>query len=381
MVWEKKIIDNNKQIFSAKTGKNQEFLAPIYVGDDNRYEIYDILSVSGGFGIIYCARDTRLGNHEVLIKSRRYDGEPGLFVFKGDKSREAKIEKIREKTLFEAESLKMFKQNRESRMPILNDIVFGFSPSIYGPHTDSAGKEYIIEEDYVYNEPYIVMQVINGTNLWDVVKGGIQELCHDRGYNSYFEWERCVLEYAKELTTIFLEFHRPRKAEQDDYYYIYQDLKPENIILSHDRFLTLLDFGGITKIKLKVRKNIDGRSERINETGSGSPGLGTFGFQAPEAHNPAMLKNLDQRCDIYTLGATLFQLLTGFDMADILETQDSEIPLEKALKDVCSEATYMVLDKCLQRDREKRYNTMAEVRSDIVNKCFKDVKERIREYK
>ncbi len=381
MVWEKKIIDNNKQIFSAKTGKNQEFLAPIYVGDDNRYEIYDILSVSGGFGIIYRARDTRLGNHEVLIKSRRYDGEPGLFVFKGDKSREAKIEKIREKTLFEAESLKMFKQNRESRMPILNDIVFGFSPSIYGPHTDSAGKEYIIEEDYVYNEPYIVMQVINGTNLWDVVKGGIQELCHDRGYKSYFEWERCVLEYAKELTTIFLEFHRPRKAEQDDYYYIYQDLKPENIILSHDRFLTLLDFGGITKIKLKVRKNIDGRSERINETGNGSPGLGTFGFQAPEAHNPAMLKNLDQRCDIYTLGATLFQLLTGFDMADILETQDSEIPLEKALKDVCSEATYMVLNKCLQRDREKRYNTMAEVRSDIVNKCFKDVKERIREYK
>ena len=381
MVWEKKIIDNNKQIFSAKTGKNQEFLAPIYVGDDNRYEIYDILSVSGGFGIIYRARDTRLGNHEVLIKSRRYDGEPGLFVFKGDKSREAKIEKIREKTLFEAESLKMFKQNRESRMPILNDIVFGFSPSIYGPHTDSAGKEYIIEEDYVYNEPYIVMQVINGTNLWDVVKGGIQELCHDRGYKSYFEWERCVLEYAKELTTIFLEFHRPRKAEQDDYYYIYQDLKPENIILSHDRFLTLLDFGGITKIKLKVRKNIDGRSERINETGNGSPGLGTFGFQAPEAHNPAMLKNLDQRCDIYTLGATLFQLLTGFDMADILETQDSEIPLEKALRDVCSEATYMVLNKCLQRDREKRYNTMAEVRSDIVNKCFKDVKERIREYK
>ena len=381
MVWEKKIIDNNKQIFSAKTGKNQEFLAPIYVGDDNRYEIYDILSVSGGFGIIYRARDTRLGNHEVLIKSRRYDGDPGLFVFKGDKSREAKIEKIREKTLFEAESLKMFKQNRESRMPILNDIVFGFSPSIYGPHTDSAGKEYIIEEDYVYNEPYIVMQVINGTNLWDVVKGGIQELCHDRGYKSYFEWERCVLEYAKELTTIFSEFHRPRKAEQDDYYYIYQDLKPENIILSHDRFLTLLDFGGITKIKLKVRKNIDGRSERINETGSGSPGLGTFGFQAPEAHNPAMLKNLDQRCDIYTLGATLFQLLTGFDMADILETQDSEIPLEKALRDVCSEATYMVLNKCLQRDREKRYNTMAEVRSDIVNKCFKDVKERIREYK
>lgn len=380
MAWEREIRGDNRQVFFRNTNREYEFFAPVYIGDNNRYELYDILSVSGGFGIIYCARDNHLGGHEVLIKSRRYDGESGLFTFVGDKSREGKIEKIREKTLFEAECLKMFKQNRESRMPILNDIVFDFSASIYGPHIDHTGKEYIIEDDYVYNEPYIVMQVINGTNLWDMVKCGTQALCQKRGYKCYFEWERAVLEYIKELTTIFLEFHRPRSDEYGDYYYIYQDLKPENIILSHDRFLTLLDFGGITKIKLKCRKKANGQLERISETGSGSPGLGTFGFQAPEAHNPAMLKTLDQRCDIYTLGATMFQLLTGFDMADILETEDSEIPLEKALKGVCSEETYAVLKKCLQRDREKRYNTMAEVRVDIVNKCFKDVKDRIREY-
>lgn len=380
MVWEREIRDNNKQLFSRNIGRYQEFLAPVYVGDDNRYELYDILSVAGGFSIIYKAKDIRLGGHEVLIKSRRYDGEPGLFTFKGDKSREAKIEKIREKTLFEAECLKMFKQNRESRMPILNDIVFGFSPSIYGPHVDSTGKEYTIDEAYVYDEPYIVMQVINGTNLWDMVKGGTQTLCRERGYKCYFEWERAVLEYVKELTTIFSEFHKPRNDEVGDYYYIYQDLKPENIILSHGRFLTLLDFGGITKIKLKTRLNTKGRVERYNEIGSGSPGLGTFGFQAPEARNQAMLKNLDQRCDIYTLGATMFQLLTGFEMADILETEDSEIPLKWALKGVCSDETYAVLKKCLERNREKRYKTMAEVRMDIVNKCFKDVKNRIREY-
>lgn len=380
MAWKREIKENNKQIFSRNTDRYQEFLAPHYVGDDNRYELYDILSVAGGFGIIYRARDSRLGNHEVLIKSRRYDAEPGLFSFKGDKSREEKIEKIRDKTLFEAECLKMFKQNRESRMPILNDIVFGFSPSIYGPHEDISGIEYTIEEDYVYDEPYIVMQVINGTNLWDMVKDGIQNLCRKRGFKSYYEWERAVLEYAKELTTIFSEFHKPRNEENYDYYYIYQDLKPENIILSHDRFLTLLDFGGITKIKLKTRTSINGQLERYSETGSGNPGLGTFGFQAPEARNPSMVKSLDQRCDIYTLGATLFQLLTGFDMRDILETDDSEIPLEFALKGVCSDETYEVLKKCLQRDRDKRYKTMAEVRTDIVNKCFKDVKEKIREY-
>ena len=380
MAWEREIKENNKQVFSRNLGRYQEFLAPVYVGDDNRYELYDILSVAGGFGIIYKARDRRLGDHEVLIKSRRYDGEPGLFSFKNDKSRFDKIDRIRDKTLFEAECLKMFKQNRESRMPILNDIVFGFSPSIYGPHTDIYGNEYYIDDEYIYDEPYIVMQVINGTNLWDIVKDGTQKLCKERGFKCYYEWERTVLEYAKEITTIFSEFHKPRNDEEDEYYYIYQDLKPENIILSHDRFLTLLDFGGITKIKLKIRTGINGQKERYSETAGGSPGLGTFGFQAPEARNNAMIKSLDQRCDIYTLGATLFQLLTGFDMADILDNEDSEIPLEQALKNVCSDETYAVIKKCLERDREKRYRTMSEVRADIVNKCFKDVKDRIREY-
>lgn len=379
MSWNREIKKDYQFFSRIANGKELKFMAPIKVGDD-RYELYDILSVAGGFGIIYKARDLRLKGHEVLVKSRRYDGEPGLFSFQGDTSREDKIEKIRTKTEFEAECLKMFKQNRESRMPILNDVVYGFSPSIYGPHEDMNGEEYYVKEDYIFEEPYIVMQVINGTNLGDYVKQGIQSICQERGYKCFFEWERAVLEYAKELTTIFAGFHSLHHDDNGDYFYIYQDLKPENIILSHDRFLTLLDFGGITKIKLKTRTNPNGVLERYTETGMGSPGLGTFGFQAPEARNPAMLRSLDQRCDIYTLGATLYQLLTGFDFAEILETAESEIPLEKSLKGVCSDSTYSVLKKCLERDREKRYKTMNDVRTDIVNNCFKDVKEQIRAY-
>ena len=379
MSWNREFKKDYQFFSRIANGKEQKFMAPIKVGDD-RYELYDILSVAGGFGIIYKAKDLRLKGHEVLIKCRRYDGEPGLFSFQGDTSREDKIEKIRSKTEFEAECLKMFKQNRESRMPILNDVVYGFSPSIYGPHEDMNGEEYYVKDDYIFDEPYIVMQVINGTNLGDYVKQGIQSICQERGYKCFFEWERAVLEYAKELTTIFAGFHSLHHDDNGDYFYIYQDLKPENIILSHDRFLTLLDFGGITKIKLKTRTNPNGVQERYTETGMGSPGLGTFGFQAPEARNPAMLRSLDQRCDIYTLGATLYQLLTGFDFADILETAESEIPLEQSLKGVCSDSTYSVLKKCLERDREKRYKTMNDVRTDIVNNCFKDVKEQIRAY-
>ena len=382
MKWNREIDrNNNRQHFSGKTpaGEYKELLAPVYVGDD-RYELYDILSEAGGFGIIYRAKDTRLNNHEVLIKSRRYDNEPGLFSFQYDNTRESKIEKIREKTLFEAECLKMFKQNRESRMPILNDVVEGFSPTIYGPHKDSSGENYYIEDEYIYYEPYIVMQVVEGVNLGDYIKNGIEFIVKKRNYRSYFEWERTVLEYAKELATIFIEFHRPRQEGNNSFYYVYQDLKPDNIILSNDRFITLLDFGGITKIKIKERKNQNGEAETYTETSIGSPGLGTFGFQAPEARNSAMIKNLDHRCDIYTLGATIYQLLTGFDFADILETEDTEIPLEKSLKGVCSEATYSFLQKCLQRDREKRFSSMQELRTEILMNCFESVKAEIRRY-
>ena len=379
MGWNREIKKDYQFFSRISNGKEEKFMAPLKVGDD-RYEIYDILSVAGGFGIIYKARDLRINGHEVLIKSRRYDGEPGLFSFQRDTSREGKIEKIREKTIFEAKCLKMFKQNRESRMPILNDVVYGFSPSIYGPHKDMNGEEYYVKEDYIFDEPYIVMQVINGTNLGDYVKRGIPVICHERGYKCYYEWERAVLEYAKELATIFAGFHALQHDGNGDYFYIYQDLKPDNIIISQDRFLTLLDFGGITRINLKTEKNMNGLNKRYTVTGTGSPGLGTFGFQAPEARNNALIGNLDQRCDIYTLGATIYQLLTGFDFTDILETAESEIPLKQTLKGVCSEKTYAVLEKCLQRDREKRYETMNEVRTDIVKLCFKDVKEQIRAY-
>ncbi|WP_026522724.1 protein kinase domain-containing protein [Butyrivibrio sp. VCB2001] len=378
MPYKRKVDSKEKrQLFTDNKGNS--FMAPLYVGEE-RYELYDILSAAGGFGIIYKAKDRRIGNHEVLIKARRYDNEPGLFSFQGDVSRATKIEKIREKTLFEAECLKMFKEKKESRMPILNDIVWGFSPSIYGPHKDMEGNDYYIDDDYVYEEPYIVMQVINGINLGEITGQSMSLMVPNKGYKCYYEWEQQVLEYIKEICTIFSSFHNIRTSEGNSYYYIYQDLKPDNIIVSNERFVTLLDFGGITKIKVHLKHNEIGQMQEVTETGMGSPGLGTFGFQAPEARNSALIKALDRRCDIYTIGATMYQLLTGFDFADILADEDSEIPLEESLKGIVSDATYEVLRKCLQRDREKRYSNVQDLRTDIITKCFADVKSHIRNY-
>ena len=68
---------DNTQVFFNKDNNEEKIIAPIYIGN-KRYIIKDILSNSGGFGIIYIAIDTRLNNREVLVKANKY--KPELMV-------------------------------------------------------------------------------------------------------------------------------------------------------------------------------------------------------------------------------------------------------------------------------------------------------------
>ena len=84
-------LNRNFQEFTIESGEKDETLkAPITIGE-GRYEIKDIKSADGGFGIVYKAIDKRLNNRNVLIKARRYDNIPGLFSYAYDKSRDDEI--------------------------------------------------------------------------------------------------------------------------------------------------------------------------------------------------------------------------------------------------------------------------------------------------
>src|SRR6202022_1943561 len=78
---------------------------------------------------------------------------------------------------------------------------------------------------------------------------------------------------------------------------IHRDIKPDNIMVASDGQVKLADLGLV--------KEVDGD---VNLTRTGR-GLGTPHFMAPEQFRNA--KNADVRCDIYSLGATLYQLVTG----------------------------------------------------------------------
>jgi eukaryotic-like serine/threonine-protein kinase len=78
---------------------------------------------------------------------------------------------------------------------------------------------------------------------------------------------------------------------------IHRDVKPDNVMLTPDGIAKLTDLGLV--------KDVEGE---LNLTRTGR-GLGTPHFMAPEQFRNA--KNVDVRSDIYSLGATLYMMLTG----------------------------------------------------------------------
>lgn len=357
-MWEviRKDINKNIQIFS-KSKNDGLVVAPIYIGN-GRYMIESILSNEGGFGVIYNAKDTRLDNRRVLIKANKY--EKSIFnKYKDDiDGLKKEINKIRNNTKIEFETLVYLKRNEEARMPSVNDIIYDFCPIIY--------LENVLGAEVYNQEPYIVMQMINGENLGDYVTNQTrEEILKRRGYKDLREWELDILSYSLQIATILEGFHQRKKIDEGrSIYRIYQDLKPQNIMLTDERFITMLDFGGMTTV-IELENG-----DTITYDELGSPGLGTVGYRAPEALIDPY--RVDERVDIYSLGATMYHLLTGTQLNIIMENEYDRIPIDNLRKHY-NKVTCEIVEKCTHLDREKRYRNIQEAK-EAIKAAFKPVR-------
>ena len=139
---------------------------------------------------------------------------------------------------------------------------------------------------------------------------------------------------------------------------IHRDLKPENILLTKSGSLKLADLG--------IAKNLEDRNG-VTSTGIA---LGTPHYIAPEqALNAA---NADQRSDIYTLGATLYHLITGttpYIGSTPLQVmmQHVQEPLEHPQSRKADANTQLcsVICKMMEKRPEMRYQNCTELLEDL----------------
>jgi len=144
---------------------------------------------------------------------------------------------------------------------------------------------------------------------------------------------------------------------------IHRDLKPANMRLTEDHRLKILDFG----LAQFVRRETDlGITASISED---KKVTGTLPYMSPEQLRGELT---DQRSDIWSAGAVLYELVTGqrpFPFAqvprliDAIMNKPPEMP--SALNPKISPGLEMAILKCLDKDPERRYQSARELRVDL----------------
>jgi len=137
---------------------------------------------------------------------------------------------------------------------------------------------------------------------------------------------------------------------------IHRDLKPSNIMIYKEGNARIMDFGIARSLKAK------------GFTGAGVM-IGTPEYMSPEQ---AEVKEVDQRSDIYSLGVILYEMVTGrvpFEgetPLGIAMKHKSETPRDpREINAQIPEDLGSVILKCLEKDKENRYQSAGEVRSEL----------------
>jgi serine/threonine protein kinase/Tfp pilus assembly protein PilF len=139
---------------------------------------------------------------------------------------------------------------------------------------------------------------------------------------------------------------------------VHRDLKSNNIMIDKDGNVRIMDFGIARSLEAK------------GITGAGVM-IGTPEYMSPEQVEG---KEVDQRSDIYSLGVILYEMVTGKVPFEgdtpftIGVKQKSEMPQNpKELNTQISDDLNRLILRCLEKEKEKRYQSAGEIRSELSN--------------
>ncbi len=291
-------------------------------------------------------------NHDPPIEFHRYIGK-GSFghVFEGTScydSLERVAVKIMKSSLLDTQDPMELKDLKKRFM---NECVF--------QHILSHQLEDKVVKVYDYGEfsdhKFMVMELMSGRSLRHVINE----------YRTYSLKDRISI--MVDIAQTLAEIHERR--------FVHRDVKPENALFSHgtyvikgkgkneilgERVIKMSDFGLVRWI----------HSHYLPEQ---THIIGSPDYMSPEqVHDP---KHVDKRTDIFSFGVVLYELLNGEYPRQVdIDTDDEykylstlvRTPAREIidLNDTVKDLNYIIM-KCMERDPEKRYQSMGNVLADL----------------
>lgn len=185
----------------------------------------------------------------------------------------------------------------------------------------------IVDSIRIDDELYVCMDYINGFSLFEEFK-----------QQGVFTEEK-LIDLTIQLCDILIYLHEVREDP-----IVYCDIKLENVMLEDGR-VKLMDFG----IAKECRRGVN-ISDKV----------GTKGYAAPEQY---LGLALDERTDIYAVGAMLYRLITGVAP----QGHPHEFPPVVTINSKCSEGLAYIIHKCIEENPNQRYKNCHELKNDLIN--------------